>query len=148
MTTSDIAMEIYQELLDTLSAALLSGDHARFLAHIVTPHRMVTDTKTIHVPDLDSARVHFDRLSQSLRAQGITQYIRIASSARFDGPDQIRGEHISHMLRGAVPAAPAFGCEMQLICRDGVWGVLMSRHKARYLSWPELLPQRPVGDPK
>ncbi len=144
MTADPLA--IYQGVLDNTSAALIARDDAAFLRHIIYPHTLVTETQTLHIPDRATALHHFLRFSDSLAALGITEYIRIADHAAFDGPDKIAGRHKSHLIRGAVRAVPPFNNEITLErIEGGLWGVRVSRHKAAYVAWPDILPTSPTG---
>ncbi|MEM7724625.1 MAG: hypothetical protein AAF376_20005 [Pseudomonadota bacterium] len=143
MMSNTDALTIYQDLLDKLSDAFISGEEDQFLPHIIYPHSITTETGVIHVPNRTSARMHFHKMSEALRAQGITHYVRSAKTAAFDGPDVILGTHTTRLLRNAIEAVPPFQNEMRLERENGVWGVRNSRHMAPYLSWPELLPALP-----
>jgi len=44
--------------------------------------------------------------AQTLRLQGVTDYIRIAKKAYYLDDISIEGHHVTHTLRGSVPVVP------------------------------------------
>ena len=134
------AMAIYQDLLDRMGAALVSGDAAAFLRHVALPGTIGTETETIVIDRPDMARRHFAGFHAALRAHNVDAYTRIARSAVFAGADRIRGRHDTVITSGGKLVAPRFENEMEIVLSGSTWGLTHVHHHTRYVSWPDVLP--------
>ena len=134
-------MAIYQRVLDVMGDALIARDAPAFLRHIILPCRLETETRSIDIPDAETALRHFLGFSDALAAQGVDSYTRIAKHARFDGPDRIAGHHETHITARGKLVVPSFGNEMELLRHGADWGLAWVRHHARYVAWPDVLPR-------
>jgi hypothetical protein len=134
------AMAIYQDLLDRMGTALVSGDAGTFLRHVALPCTIATETETIVIDGPDMARRHFDGFHAALLGHNVDAYTRIARSAVFAGADRIRGRHETVITSGGKLVAPRFGNEMEIVRSGGTWGLTHVHHHTRYVSWPDVLP--------
>lgn len=139
------ALQIYQDLLDEMGGALVTGDAARFLRHVFLPCRLITETQTILIDTPAMAERQFRGFHGALMAERVDAYTRIASRADFVAPDLIRGQHQTIITSGGKTVVPRFGNEMDIIERGGLWGIAFVQHHTRYVAWPDVLPR---GGPK
>jgi hypothetical protein len=115
-------MAIYQEHLDTMTAALLAGEFDTFERRVSYPLTVRTLSNDFIVEARPKCECMFRDMHSCLHADGITEIIRIATSARFVTPDEIIGSHESHKMRGAVRATPPYENHVRLARgEDGLW---------------------------
>lgn len=135
------ALTIYQTFLDHMGEAALNGDADAFLRHIFMPHAIITEDDVIEFDTREVALVHFHGFANALAAQRVDDYTRTAREAWFEGDSRIVGRHDSFMTSGGKLVVPAYSNEMELEWRDGIWGSTKTRHYARYVKWPSILPR-------
>ena len=135
------AMTIYQDLLDRMGDALVTGEAQAFLRHIFLPCRLETGAETFVIDTDEIAQRHFTGFHEALKAQGTDAYTRIAKTASFDGPDRILGRHETIITSGGKLVTPRFDNEMTITRRGDIWGTDWVRHHTRYVSWPDVLPR-------
>ncbi len=138
---SEDARAIYQDFLDQMSEALVSGDADAFLHHIHLPHRIITEDGVFEINDMTTARRHFDGFAGALRAQGVDAYVRVAKSAVFTDANRILGRHVADITSAGKRVVAPFENEMEIDRRDGVWGASVVRHHVRFVAWPDILPR-------
>ena len=116
------ALAIYQSHIDHLTACLMKGDFEAFAARIHLPHHIRNINAAFSSRTEDDMRTIFEQVAERLAADGIDQFIRIGTSARFENTSIIVGEHKSEMLRGAVRAIAPFTNRLRLVqTAEGVW---------------------------
>lgn len=116
------AAAIYQTHLDVLSRALLTGDFDSFRARIALPHRITTETDIIEMNTVEQMEKAFRGFAHLYREQGVTDFVRIVTSARFRGPDEIIGTHETHKLRNGKRMQPPYPNRVRLVRgADGLW---------------------------
>lgn len=135
------AMAIYQSFLDDMSEALLKHDADTFLRRIFLPHTIQTETDRIDLDTTEAVRVNFFGFANALAAQKVDAYNRLARAAEFETETRIVGEHESFMTSHGTLVVPKFANTAVLEFRDGIWGSTQSRHLARFVSWPDILPR-------
>lgn len=135
------ALTIYQEFLDEVSDALLANDVDRFLLRVFRPHLIVTETQEIRVDTDEEARRQFEGFANALASQGVDSYVRTAREARFTNDETLIGQHESYMSSHGKLVVPRFANETRLVLQGGVWGSTETRHFARYVAWPDILPR-------
>lgn len=134
-------MAFYQQFLNHLGDALMAQDAPAFLRHIFLPHVIETEDTRILIEDIQTAQHHFEGFCQSLIAQKVDAYTRVAREARFDGPDRLNGRHDTYITSSGKLVTPVFSNKITLERRGDIWGSFTTWHHARYVSWPDLLPQ-------
>ncbi len=116
------ALAIYQEHLDALSDALLSGDLDAFAARIGLPHSITTQSEHFMIETPEKMAETFRSFSLHYGSRGLTALVRIAKTARFTGPGEIIGTHESHQLIGSTRITPPFPNRVRLLRgADGLW---------------------------
>lgn len=91
-----------------MSEAMLHADLNVLTQFVNLPHlHRSRDNRTVIETREDMIK-GFATFSDSLKAQGANQFIRLAGSAEYLSDDYIRGTHVTHVLRNATPVVPSF----------------------------------------
>lgn len=139
--SDDQALLIYQQCLDTLATALLSGDMDTLAAGFNLPVQMQTLAATMVVETEDELRAGYSKMSDRIRSDGVTHFFWLASSARFLGPDYIEGFHSTHRLRNAEPLVPPFHSRAVLKRIGDTWKIDEIKAQIQNTSWPIEVPK-------
>jgi hypothetical protein len=115
------AIEIYQGLLDDISASYDSGDFAAFTTYISVPHSATTFEKSYEIETLDDLRSIFNTVLDHWKAMGITNHIRFCVSAEFKSDTEIVGTHVSHVIRGSEKVLEPFPVLSRLVFDGSQW---------------------------
>jgi hypothetical protein len=135
------ASAIYQEVLDILSTAILAGDAPAYMARVPRPHPVETRAGTMVVETDAQMAALVHALHEGFAAVGATHYIRLATGARFTGPDEIEGAHRTNLLRNGTRLVPAYDNRMTLRrASDGLWRVVSAWHDIENCRLPFSLP--------
>lgn len=125
--TPEVAKAIYQEHLDQVSRAMISGTFDAIARHVRLPCLMGTlDAETTFhkmEPLLNTLR-HF---VENLRRLGMTDYIRICNEAQFTTATRIEGWHVTHVLTSGSHMVTPYKCEGVLELTEGVWCMTVGR---------------------
>lgn len=114
--------QIYQEHVDFLSDSLLANDFEGFASRISFPHHIQNVNAAFVSENLADLRRLFDQMHESLVLDRVTTIVRFCTQASFVQTDEIVGEHVSEILRGATRAVRPYRNRLRLIrSRDGVW---------------------------
>lgn len=118
MTT---ALEIYQQALDAVSAAVLRRDFPAFRGRVDLPYlvRTLKADLLLHT-DADLAVLH-SSVSDAMAARGVTHYVRIAREAYFARPDRIEGRHFVHLLAGKDRIVAPWASRQAMVLRADGW---------------------------
>lgn len=124
------ARDIYQSFLDETSRLVLRGEGAAYCAHVVLPFVFRTaDGETIIESEADMA-ADITQINTWLQSQGVTDYVRLARTARFHGPDTIEGFHVTYTLRNALHVMDPYSNRMILKRgQDGQWRTTSAEHE-------------------
>ena len=101
-TSFFVACSSYQEALNTVSQAVLTGDFFRYAAMIDLPYLVHTADADLLVTTTADLRPAFDAVHQGLTSRGVTHYERVARSA--DPPPAVRSRR-RHQFRSS-PSRP------------------------------------------
>lgn len=135
-----------QAWLDRMSAATLAGDWPTYAAHVSLPFRLITETGEMIVQTEPELKRGFDGFVASLRAQGVTDYVRIVLSAERPAPDRMSGTYSSHVLSQGLRVMPRFDSAVELTHQDGIWRATTIANTLNNDRWPIDVPgvtQRP-----
>ena len=142
-------LAIYQEALDSVSAAVMDGDFDRYAAQIDLPYLVVTETAPLLVATVDALRPTFDNLRRVLKAHGVTHYERVARSAEFTLPVRIEGRHYTHLIADGVHVTRPRLARQALVRRGDRWLFSEAHYPIRADRWPlaesELFPDADGG---
>lgn len=111
----------YQRALDVVSAAVLAGDFARYIAMIDLPYLIQTGTARHLLEKAEDLQATFVALSDGLKSRGVTHYERIARSADYVGRDRIKGLHHTHIISGGETIAYPHAASQTLVRRGESW---------------------------
>ncbi len=125
-----------QTWLDTMSAATLAGDWRTYAAHVSLPFRLITETGDMTVHTEAELKRGFDGFVASLRAQAVSDYIRIVLSADRPAPDRMSGTYSSHILSQGLRVLPRFDSAIELAHQDGIWRATTIANTLNNDRWP------------
>lgn len=91
-------LDIYQQALNRVSEAVLAGHFDRYADQIDLPYLVQTDTAQLLVATREALRPTFLALHETLVAQGVTHYERVAGAADHVDRDRIEGWHHTHLI--------------------------------------------------
>jgi hypothetical protein len=133
--TSPLA--IYQRALDAVSASVLSGDFAAYLAMLDLPYLVRLSDADIVLTRSEELEPTFRALSQGLARRGVTHYERVAREAQFQRMDRIVGRHFTHMIAGGDRIAAPHASAAALVRREGgVWRFTEASYPFLRADWP------------
>lgn len=125
-----------QTWLDTMSTATLAGDWRTYAAHVSLPFRLITETGDMTVQTEAELKRGFDGFVASLRAQAVSDYIRIVLSADRPAPDRMSGTYSSHILSQGLRVLPRFDSAIELAHQDGIWRATTIANTLNNDRWP------------
>ncbi|PTX57122.1 hypothetical protein C8N43_1788 [Litoreibacter ponti] len=119
---------IYQEHLDALSAALLSGNFSAFAARMALPCRIITEAAERVFSTRDELASAFFSMSRNLKSQSVTDHVRIATAATYVSETRICGSHVTHILRDGKRLTQPYPNRIRLELIDGKWLETVAAH--------------------
>jgi hypothetical protein len=129
-------LTIYQSRLDAVSAAVLAGDFAAYVACIDLPYLMRTATADFLLKTTADLRPIFDMVHKALVSRGVTHYERIARDAEMPRPDRIEGRHFTHMIANGERVAAPHAARQVLVRRGEVWLFSEAGYPLQTSDWP------------
>lgn len=134
-------MMIYQDTLDALSDAVMTGDTELALARTKLPHlRRTLSSETIVETEEDLIN-GLMMYGQAVKGQGATHLVCLVTEAEFLSEKYITGHHMSHMLRDATPVMESYASRMVLIHDEGAWKMLEMDSTLNNIHWPAYIPR-------
>lgn len=91
-------LDLYQQALDRVSAAIFAGDFDTFARQIDLPYLVETMNGRYLITATEDLRETFLTLSRGLAARGVTHYERVAREADYVHRDRIEGRHATHLI--------------------------------------------------
>jgi hypothetical protein len=140
------AIEIYQRVLDIVSDAVLEGDHITIGKYLSKPFHIRTINGWFPINTSEDIEQMVRSTHLSLKLQGATDYVRIASSAEFRADGRIDGVHTTHILRNGTSIVPSYESRMRMEKFDAAWKVTMAKHAIGNFKWPTSVPKVDRGD--
>jgi hypothetical protein len=95
---SDLAREIYQELLDQIGTAIRERDRSEYIRHFCLPHRVQTFDSSLVVETEETLGTYFDRMIERLASLGVPELTRYCTVAEFKDSDTIQGFHHTKLI--------------------------------------------------
>ena len=130
------ALEIYQGVLDDLSQTLSQGRYDHAPGFFNFPIQFRTQGADMVLETVEEVERGYAVLLESLRGQGMTEILMLASRARWLSPKYIEGFHVSHYLTGTTPLVPPFHNRAVLREVAGAWRVDEAESEASNAKWP------------
>jgi len=137
------AQEIYQEVLDALTQAVVDIDIDVAVRRLQIPHLMVTSTARMDIQTEAELSQVLTTFGISLRELGVTEYVRTAHDCEFLSEGVIQGYHTSYFRRDGQDVVPPYPsmCRMERI--DGDWLLTEAQNAINNSRWPILMPDVP-----
>jgi hypothetical protein len=129
-------LAVYQQALDSVSAAVMDGDFDRYAAQVDLPYLVVTEAAPLLVATVDALRPTFDNLIRVLKAHGVTHYERVARAAEFTLPVRIEGRHYTHLIADGAPVIRPRPARQTLVRRGDRWLFSEAHYPIRADRWP------------
>ncbi len=129
-------LEIYQTALNKVSDAVLAGDFNRYVVMIDLPYLIHTQNARLLVSVRDDLTPTFQALHDSLRAQGVTHYERVAREADFVCRDRIEGWHHTHLISHGERVNCPHVSRHTLVRRGAGWLFSEAHYAIEANRWP------------
>jgi hypothetical protein len=140
LTQNEDARKILQSVLDNGAQALLDGDPEPFFQHVYFPHVIVTEDEETLATSRDDLIARFNSVSNALKANGVTDYVRLAHDCRFKDDGSICGHWKTHIIRRDHRLVPPFPCRTRMIEVDGIWQMTHAIYGLRFAPLPDRFP--------
>lgn len=134
--SDDLALKIYQALLDGSGDAVILRNFERYHPFFELPNMLETFEGRTQMDTIEALEQVFDRVQMGLRDLGATQMKRTCTVAQFDGPDTIRGVHDTQLLDANDKLLEAYSGMCTLRLGNGQWRVFLSQFVEETLSLP------------
>ena len=139
--SNEEAKEIFQEVLDRVSKAVLEYDEATLRDVIILPTRMTTQNAEIVFETVEDWLTLTLRVHRGLASLGVNHYVRLVQSAEFLSDSYIEGVYDTHSLCNAIPMAPAYTNRSTLKLVDGAWKFGMMEAEITNEQFPFTIPR-------
>jgi hypothetical protein len=143
------AARILQDYLDEGARAVMADDWASYRDCVHLPFHIITHNESKVVETEDDLRPGFDQFRDTLRAQRVTDYVRLVESASRLDAALISGKYVSHMLAGGQRVMPPFKSQITLRLVGNRWRAASITNGLANSRWPLVrLEVHPDEDPK
>jgi hypothetical protein len=133
---SDEAIDIYQAHLDTSTRLVFRGDAEAYGEHAQLPFVFRTAQGVEVIETANDLSDDIRQVHEWLASQGVTDYHRIARSARYLDEDTIEGFHVTYALRGATPVVEPYASRMILKRVGEIWKTTYAEHEIADALYP------------
>lgn len=123
------AVDIYQAHLDQSTRLVFEGKARAYCDHAQLPFVLRTGEGIEVIETVADLENDIGKLNAWLRQEGVTDYHRIARSARFLDEETIEGFHVTYALRRAMPVVDPYCSRMILRLVDGTWRTCFAEHE-------------------
>lgn len=127
---------ILQDYLDEVSLAVLHDDWQTYRDGISLPCAVITHSESKIVATEDDLRAGFETFRDTLRAQRVTDYIRLVDQAARLDKDLISGSYISHIIAGGQRVVAPFRSLMTLRLVGNRWRAASVTNGLANSRWP------------
>jgi hypothetical protein len=136
-------LTIYQDALNIVSDAVLSGDFDRYAGMIDLPYLIHTDTGRTLSSTKDELTPAFLAVHKLLKARGVTHYERVAREADYVARHRITGWHFTYHIADGSYLAPPHKSRLSLVQRADRWLFSEAHYATRASAWP--VPELDLG---
>lgn len=133
--TEEMAVEIYQHLLDKICAAYFENDFDAFQNALHVPHRYSTKGNEQLITTCAQMKEAFDAFRGYLKGLGVTDFIRICTGAAVLTPTKIIASHTTEFLRNGNRLRDPYEVWATLEFIEGTWRVTSSENAINDTSW-------------
>ena len=127
---------ILQAYLDEVSAAVLRDDWETYRAGIALPCAIISHDESKIVETEDDLHAGFTHFRDTLRAQRVTDYIRLVEGAMRLDTDLIAGSYVSHILAGGMRIVAPYRSQMTLRLVGNRWRAASVTNGLANSRWP------------
>lgn len=129
-------LDIYQAALNLVSDAVLRGDFDTYADQIDLPYLIHTETAQLLVKTRDELRPTFLALHETMLAQSVTHYERVARHADYVQRDRIEGLHHTHLISHGERLTHPHASRHAIVRRGDRWLFSEAHYKIRANRWP------------
>lgn len=129
-------LDIYQAALNSISQAVLAGDFDRYADQIDLPYLIQTDTAQLLVTTREELQPTFLALHETLVAQGVTHYERVARAADHVHRDRIEGWHHTHLISNGERLNYPHASRHAIVRRGDRWLFSEAQYRIKADTWP------------
>ncbi|MEI6099868.1 MAG: hypothetical protein WCS20_16560 [Alphaproteobacteria bacterium] len=130
------ATEILQSYLDDMGRAVLADDWDSYCNAVCLPCLIVSHDESKTVTTIEDLKAGCDLLRDTLRAQPVTDHIRLVAGARRVDPSLIAGRYVTHRIAGSRRLMPPFWSDMTLPRVGGTWRATLVTNALAHSRWP------------
>lgn len=130
------ASDLLQAYLDEVSAATLKGDWDTYREAIALPCAVISHHESKIVATEEDLRAGFDDFVSTLRAQKVTDYIRLVEQAAQLDHDLISGSYVSHLIAGTQRIIAPYRSIMTLRLAGNRWKAASVTNGLANSRWP------------
>jgi hypothetical protein len=146
------ATEILQNFLDQVGRAVLADDWDTYRDGICLPCHIISYDESKVVTTVEDLKAGFDIFRDTLRAQRVTDYIRLVEGAHQLDRSLISGRYVTHLIADSHRLLPPFWSEMTLRLVGNSWRAASVTNALANSRWPlvrlELKPESPPEGPR
>lgn len=129
-------LTIYQDALNIISQAVITGDFDRYAAVIDLPYLVYTQNARLLIPTRESLDPTFRALHETLQTQGVTHYERVARDADYVHRDRIEGWHHTHLISDGERVNCPHVSRHSLVHRGEKWLFSEAHYAINADRWP------------
>ncbi len=133
-------MEVLQDYLDKVSACVMTQNWDGYRPSVSLPLHLITATSSMTVTTEAELRLHFDTFAQTLKAQHVTDFIRLAELATEMTETLISCRFVTHLMSNGHRLIPPYRSQMTLRFEDGSWRAASITNSLANSTWPMLMP--------
>lgn len=123
------ALKIYQTHLDVSTECVFDGRAEDYAKHAQLPYVFRTGEGIEVIEIIDDLHQDIGQIHAWLKSQRVSDFHRIARSARFLDEDTIEGFHVTYALRGATPVVDPYTSRMILRRLGDLWRTCYGEHE-------------------
>jgi hypothetical protein len=123
------AIDIYQAHLDMSTRLVFEGAAEAYCAHAQLPYVFRTGEGVEVMETAADLAADVERVHDWLRSKGVTNFHRIARSARFLDDDTIEGFHLTYALQGVIQIVEPYASRMILRRVGDRWKTTYGEHE-------------------
>ena len=140
---------ILQGFLDEIGAAVMAEDWETYRSGICLPCHITSQDESKVVSTEADLKAGFDQFCDTLRAQRVTDYVRVVQTAERLDETLISGKYVTHLVSGSQRVLPPFQSQMTLRLVGNRWRAASVTNALANSRWPLVrLAVHPDEDPK
>ncbi len=130
------ASAILQAYLDEVGRAVMADDWDGYRQCIDLPCHIISTHDSKVVSTVEDLKAGFVQFRDTLRAQRVTDYVRLVEAAAQLDRDLISGLYVSHLIAGSQRLIPPFKSEITLRLVGNNWRTVSVTNTLANSRWP------------